>query len=517
MSVSRWRTPAAGVLSGLLLALAFPPHDVTILLPLALVPWIVALVGEERRGRALLSGALFGLGFWCASVPWVSYVVTVYGGQPPAMGIVCVGILATILAEWTAAVSWGTVAVAPAGSWKRLAAFPILWTAAEHARSVIYGGFPWNLTGWALARRPVWIQTAEVWGVYGVGFAVVAGATLIAASVVRRRLLFVGAAAAGALALGVIGAFRLTAAAPPRGAPVRVSLIQPNLAEEDRRTSEKAAAGYRALLARGEEAAAAGADLIVFPESAFPAYWEKSPRLREDLTRLAASCRCAILFNDVTTEPDGRASNAARVLTTEGLAQGTYRKVHLVPFGEYVPLPRLFFFVRQISQEIGEFLPAESPVVLRSGRLALGVGICYEIIYPGLARRQTADGANLLATISNDSWYGRAGAQEQHFAGALFRAVENGRYLVRAAITGISGIVDPRGRILAELPPNRAGTAAGSVLLLEGATPWTRWGHLLPLVADAAAAGVLLFGLARWGRERSARRGRPAALHGETT
>ena len=204
-------------------------------------------------------------------------------------------------------------------------------------------------------------------------------------------------------------------------------------------------------------------------------------------------------------------------MTPDGLAPGTYRKVHLVPFGEYVPLPRLFFFVRQISQEIGEFLPAESPVVLRSGPLAVGVGICYEIIYPGLARRQTADGANLLATISNDSWYGRAGAQEQHFAGALFRSVENGRYLVRAAITGISGIVDPRGRILAEIPANKAGTAAGTVLLLDGATAWTRWGHFMPLLADAAAAGVLLFGLVRWGRERSARRRRPAAFHGDTT
>ena len=515
MSVSRWKTPAAGVLSGLLFALAFPPHDVTVLLPLALVPWIALLSTEERRGRALLSGLLFGMAFWCASVPWISYVVTVYGGQPKAMGVVCVGLLALICAEWTAIVGWAIAAVAPPGSWKRLAAFPVLWTAAEHARSVVYGGFPWNLTGWALARRPVWIQTASFWGVYGVGFAVAVVATLLAAFSVRRRPMFVIAAAAAVLALGIAGAIRLTAPVPA-GAPLRVRLIQPNLAEEDRRTSEKAAVGYRTVLARGDEAALAGADLIVFPESAFPMYWEASGRLREDLTRLAAECHCAVLFNDVTSESGGRASNAARVVTPEGLAPGIYRKVHLVPFGEYVPLPRLFFFARQISQEIGEFLPAETPVVLRSGPLALGVGVCYEILYPSLARRQTADGANLLATISNDSWYGRAGAQEQHFAGALFRAVENGRYLVRAAITGISGIVDPRGRILAEVGPNRAGTAAGTISLLGQSTAWTRWGYCLPRIADAVAAGVLLFGLARWGRERAARRRQPAAFHGDT-
>ena len=295
MSVSRWRTPAAGVLSGLLLALAFPPHDATILLPLALVPWIVALVWEERRGRALLSGVLFGLAFWCASVPWISYVVTVYGGQPPAMGIVCVGILATILAEWTAAVGWGRrpwLLPAPGSASPR---FPILWTAAEHARSVIYGGFPGTSPGgpWRAARsgsrrRRCGASTDRLRGRRR--------RDADRRAVVRRRLVFVAAAAAIALAIGVFGALGLTAAAAPGGAPVRVRLIQPNLAEEDRRTSEKAAAGYRALLARGEEAAAAGADLIVFPESAFPAYWEKSPRLREDLTRLSAACRCAILF-----------------------------------------------------------------------------------------------------------------------------------------------------------------------------------------------------------------------------
>lgn len=517
MDVSRWRTPGAGVLSGILFALAFPPYGWTLLLPLALVPWILALAVERRRWRALASGALFGLSYWCVSVPWVAYVVTVYGGQPGAMGVVCVLLLAAILAEWPALLAWGAIACAPAGSWKRLAAFPLLWIAAEHTRSVVYGGFPWNLTASALVRRPVWIQTASVWGAYGIGFAVAAVSALLAGAVLRRRPALAGAAAAAALAVGAFGVLRL---APPR-APgpelsLRVRLLQPNVREEDRRTPEGRAAGYLAVLAQGAEAARAGADLLVFPESAFPMYWEQSSRLRDDLTRLARACGCAILFNDVTTAPDGRAWNAARIVTPDGLAPGTYRKVHLVPFGEYVPLPRLFFFARQISQEIGEFTPAAEPVVLRAGRLALGVGVCYEILYPPLARRQTVDGANLLATISNDSWYGRGGAQEQHFAGALLRAVENGRYLVRAAITGISGIVDSRGRIVGEAGAGRAEILAGRVALETGRTAWTRWGHALVPAADAGAAAVLIFGLARWRRERPARPPRPAALDGET-
>jgi apolipoprotein N-acyltransferase len=506
MRFARWRTSAAGVVSGLLFALAFPPHGWTILVPLALVPWCAALAIEERRFRALLSGALFGMAFWCASIPWISYVVTTYGGQPRAMGAVCVVLLALILAEWTAAVGWGTAAVASPGSLRRLAAFPILWAAAEHARSVIYGGFPWNLTGWALARRPVWTQTASVWGVYGLGFAAACVATLLAAAALRRRAFFAAAAGVLVLLAGGFGAGRL-ARAPDRattGEALRVALIQPNLTEEDRKTAAGAAAGYEELVRLGLEAAR-GADLVVFPESAFPMYWERSPRLQADLLRISRACGCPVLFNDVTSEADGRVSNAARVVTPDGLAAGIYRKVHLVPFGEYVPLPKLFFFARQISQEIGEFSAAEEPVVLRTGRTSLGVGVCYEIIYPPLARRQTSEGANLLATISNDSWYGRAGAQQQHFQGAMLRSVENGRDLVRAAITGVSGIVDWRGRVVAELPENRPGILRGVVRLRTGLTAWTRWGHLLPLAADAAALAVLLSGLARWLRVKRPR------------
>jgi apolipoprotein N-acyltransferase len=171
--------------------------------------------------------------------------------------------------------------------------------------------------------------------------------------------------------------------------------------------------------------------------------------------------------------------------------------VHLVPFGEYVPLPKIFFFVRQVSTEIGAFSAAERPVPLAADALSVGVGICYEILYPSLARDETAQGANLLATISNDSWYGKAGAQPQHFAGAVLRAVENHRSLLRAAITGISGIVDERGRISSELGPNRSGTLTGTVRLLSDKTVWTRWGFWLPRFVDVAALAVLLLSLAR--------------------
>jgi apolipoprotein N-acyltransferase len=287
-----------------------------------------------------------------------------------------------------------------------------------------------------------------------------------------------------------------------RGA-VSVALLQPNQTEEMRATPEGAARSYQEVIALAHDAAQSLPALIVVPESAFPLYWDRSQRLRQDLAAIAHDGP-SILFNDIQEAGD-RYYNVARVLGPRGLAGPAYRKVHLVPFGEYVPLPRLFFFVRQISTEIGEFSAAEAPEVVHAGPLALGVGICYEILYPSLARRETAAGANLLATISNDSWYGRAGAQEQHFAGAVLRAVENERWLLRAAITGVSGIVDARGRIVAESEPDTRTIVAGEARLVDSATAWTRWGWRIPLAVDAAALVVLTYGLVRLLRERRSR------------
>ncbi|MGH9366768.1 MAG: hypothetical protein ACRD3M_03730, partial [Thermoanaerobaculia bacterium] len=274
--LSRWRTPAAGVVSGLLFALAFPPFEWVLLAPLSLVPWVAALCREQSRGRALLSGFLFGLAHWCASIPWIIHVVTRFGAQGGVMGVVCLLLLAAILAEWPALAAWGTVAAAPAGSLGRLAVFPLLWMAAEHARSFVYGGFPWNLTAHALYRHPVWLQTASVWGVYGLGALVAAASSLLAAAALRRRPAPLLWAAALSLAAGVFGALRLARPeswSGPGREPFSVALLQPNVSQEARLAGSDAA-NYRIVIEQARAAAGEKARLIVLPESALPAYWD---------------------------------------------------------------------------------------------------------------------------------------------------------------------------------------------------------------------------------------------------
>ncbi|MGH9399779.1 MAG: apolipoprotein N-acyltransferase [Thermoanaerobaculia bacterium] len=492
----RLRTAAAGVLSGLLLALAFPPVGWVALLPLAPVPWLVALAGERGRGRALWSGFLFGLAFWCASIPWIAYVVTNFGGQSGWMGIVCLALTAAILSPWPALVAWTMVSAAPAGSARRLALFPLLWMASEHARANFYPAFPWNLCAFALYRHPIWLQTASVFGAYGVGLLVMGAAALLAGAVFWRKAAPAAGAALVVLAAGLFGALRLARPAPG-GQPVRTALVQPGISQEERLDPNASAATYAAVVGQAREAAGHAPDLIVLPESALPAHWDTSPELRRDLAEIAAACRCGVLFNDVETEPGGRYFNVARIATAQGLAGHPYRKVHLVPFGEYVPFPRLFFFVRQVSTAVGEFSAAPRAGLLEANRFRIGTSVCYEVTYEGLAREETALGANLLVTISNDSWYGKAGAQEQHFAGAVLRAVENGRWMLRAAVTGISGAADERGRIAGLLSPDTKGTLPVTARLQTEQTAWTRWGYRVPPVADVLAALVLVFGLVR--------------------
>ena len=456
--------------------------------------------------------------FWCLSIPWISFVVTRFGGQPAWMGAVCVFLLALILCQWPALVGGIVVAAFRTRSPLRLAAFPILWMASEHARSVAYKGFPWNLTANALAGHPVWLQTAAWWGAYGVGALSAAAASLLVgasfARTPRKRALAGLALVAGTLLIFGVGRYRMGTPPPSPRPALRVACVQPNIPQAARETAESAARQYETVLAAVRAAAARGPQLILIPESSFYGVtWQRSAALRRDLSAIAASSGASILFNDLDEKSEEVYFNAARLVTPSGLAAATYHKVHLVPFGEYVPLPRLFFFMKSISQAVGAFTAADAPVVLSAGPLTLGPAVCYEMTYPSLSRDEVRRGANLLVTISNDAWYGRAGAQEQHFEALVLRAIENGRPFARAAITGISGVADARGRLLARIPADTRGLAEATVVPEAGRTVWSRWGGaVFPGGADAIAIAVVSSAVARGRRQR--RRKLPAG--GET-
>jgi len=226
---------------------------------------------------------------------------------------------------------------------------------------------------------------------------------------------------------------------------------------------------------------------VVWPEFSVPLCFSCSyghfPYFKEELTRLAQEKEATLLLgtNEKEERPEGTSFfNTALCLRPDG-SWTTYYKMHLVPFGEYTPYPRIFSFLKKVTHAIGNISPGEKINLHHYQGYSFGSPICYEIIFPSLVRQFIHQGAKFLVTITNDGWYGTSSAPYQHFTIAIFRAVELRRYLLRAATTGISGIIDPYGRVIARSRLMTTEVLTASIVPLEGKSFYARTGDLLPL------------------------------------
>lgn len=497
-----WSRFAAAILSGVLLGLAFPNASLVLLLPVALVPLVLALDGAGGR-RAALLGALFGGAFWLTVMPWIFHVVHRFGGVPAPLAVLALLLTAALLALPMAAMTALSALAAPRSAAARLLVFPAAWAAQELLRTYAFSGFPWALAAYPLAPWPLLTQTAAIGGATLTSFLVVLVNTSLAEALrpAGRRVPALGMAAA-VVVLGVcFGGARLAspfALAPGQG--LRVLLVQPNVEQDVRHvdgTAERIHGDVtgltRALLRE------APSDLVLWPESATLFSWSWSELFREDLTRLCREEGTALLLNTVWSDRPADADapyyNSALLVDGDGVVGEPYHKLRLVPFGEYVPLAALFRWVPQISRAVpGAFTPGTRAVPLEVGGVRLGGAVCYEVVYPWIARAQVEAGADALFTLTNDAWYGNGGAQEQHWQAAVFRAVETGRPMLRAAVTGISGWVDGRGRTLARLGPGSRAGIGGRLRVppRDARTLSVRLGDAFPLVCAAALLVAIL-------------------------
>jgi apolipoprotein N-acyltransferase len=273
------------------------------------------------------------------------------------------------------------------------------------------------------------------------------------------RLAWLAGAALAAVIAGAAGPGRPRAS----GELLKVGVVQPNVPQDlrwEKGTAERLFADLedqtRGLCRHGRPV------LVLWPESAVPYAWSYAPAFRDRVVALCRELDIAILlstvWSDVPGDPDAPFYNAALLVTKDGPVTPPYFKQRLVPFGEYVPLAGLLRRVRPISRAVpSAFTPGAGAALLPFGTWKLGGAVCYEVVYPWIAREETRAGADVLFTLTNDAWYGRAGAQRQHWQSAVVRAIETGRPLVRAAITGISGAVDETGRVLVTLDPDVKG------------------------------------------------------------
>ena len=487
--------------SGLLLAFSFPRFGHPAVSWIALAPLLVALtlVAPLRGGirRAWSLGLAAGALYFAGTLYWTSSVMSQFGGINPVLSGGIAGLLVGYLSLFPAA-----FAAAIAGAIRRfgrraLLLAPAAWVATELARTLLFGGFPWGLVGYAQTTVLPVAQIASVVGVYGLSFLVVlVSASLALTTVARDRSGLVAVVLTGVLVASVTlwGRARLFDSRLTRtGTAVRVGLVQGDVPQDQKWVPGRQDEILGRYLALSRQAADQGAQAILWPESSTPFYFEDSPK--GEAIRLFARERGAsiLLGSDEVDRRNPRvAYNSAFMVRPDGSTAGVYRKVRLVPFGEYVPFRSVLFFAAPLVEAVGEFAPGDAPVMLPLAGRPVSTAICYEVVYPALIRAGVLQGSTLLTTITNDAWFGRSSAPYQHFEMASLRAIEQGRYLARSANTGISGIVDPYGRVLMASQLFTTQVLVGEVRLIDERTIYARIGDVVAYASVLVTLAALL-------------------------
>ena len=490
------------VLSGVLLFLSFPTLGHPAVAWLALVPLLVAVAGATPW-QALRLGTVTGLVHFAGTLYWVPAVLVDYGGLPAPAAWLVQALFVAFLALFPALFAAGAAELASCFGARGLLFAPALWVTTELGRMHLFTGFPWALVGYSQVPFPAVAQTASVAGVLGVSALVVlvngAVAYAVVAGAAVRRTPVVGTVAVVAAAVA-FGTWRLQDDSLLRaGTPLRVAALQGDVRQDEKWNPLRSDAILETYLSQTRRAAAAGAGLVVWPESATPFAIERDAR-GEAVRATARETGAHLLVGttQVVRDAGTRYYNAAYLIEPgEGATAGVYRKQHLVPFGEYVPLRWALFFASPLVETIADFSAGTEPRTLPVDGRPVGTAICYEIIYPGLVRELVLHGSQLLATVTNDAWYGRSAAPHQHFQQATMRAIEQGRFLVRAANTGVSGVIDPYGRVLAQSRLFEPAVLVDDVRLLEGLTIYGRFGDVPAYAGAALAALALVYGRRR--------------------
>ena len=508
--LSAW---ALVILSAVLQVLIFPLSGVYILSWFALTPLIVALLrarpaGElEVAGMSRLSPAspgqafvlsyLCGILFYAGTCYWIYDTMRQYGGLSAPMAALALFLFCCYLGLYHGLFGWllGLLAGNARDFRRALATAPFLWVAVELARTRVTG-FPWNLLGIAQVDNAALSRVAGWTGVYGVSFEIVLVNVALAAAFLvpreKRSALLVAALAAAA----VLQAGRLIEA-PAAKADHSALLVQQNIPVSANWTPasfQQTVSDLTALTVKEATASAAKVDLLVWPESPAP-FFTSDARFRGALSELARASRSWVLSGAIGTatprpgETTSEMFNSAALISPGGEWTARYDKVHLVPFGEYLPFPRLFSFVGGLSKDVGEFQAGTSRAPLDAGGTKLGVFICYESVFPDEVRQFANNGAQVLVNLSNDGWYGDSGAYAQHLNQTRMRAIENDRWILSATNTGVTASIDPYGRTVERLPRKQRAALVAHYALTSVTTFYTRHGDWFAGLCAISSAG----------------------------
>jgi len=516
--MSQWpvRLIVLAATTGILLPYCFPRYDLGLLAWGALIPLHIALDGLSRRRQAFWLGWLAGIICSTGIMSWVVTAMNTYGKVPLVFSygimLLLTAYLGLYVGIYSAGVVWFRMLMPRYG----LFAAPCLWVTLELLRTYVLSGLPWSLLGYSQYRQLDVIQIADHLGVYGVSFLIVLSNVALAELYLWLMPLFRGFRPArlpwelvttAAMLVSLSWAYSTSLIASETmehsKATLQVGVVQPNIDQAvkwDQAFREETLRRYDRLT----ESFGYGVDLVVWPEAATPFIYEREPVYQLQLVAMANRASAPLLFGSPAVRFDQERKpfllNSAYLLSPDGELLGRYDKQHLVPFGEYIPLKSsLLFFLEKMVEGIGDFQAGPGPTILSfqlkesdgvapARRVKFGVVICYEVIFPDLVRRIAGSGAEFLVTITNDAWFGDSSAPAQHFSMVVFRSVENHLAFARAANTGISGFIDPFGRIIVASPTFTQTALQAEIPVRQTKTFYSRHG-------DVFAYGCMLISL----------------------
>lgn len=502
------------LLSALLYVLASPSANLEPLGWIALTPLIYAVDRCCLPKDAFKAGMAGGMLAYSGLCYWFIGTMMSFGGMPFLVSLFFFLFLAMYMALYWAIFAYLLKRASLQGISVLIAA-PSLWVALEYLRTYLFTGHPWALLGYTQYKNISIIQLSDITGVYGISFILALFSATVYELIRRYRLKnsLPLREAVLLLALFIIplsyGSIKVSNYKEPERV-LSAALIQGNIEQGvkwNEEYKEKTVDIYRRLSEKAHEEAGKF-DIIVWPETAVPFYYQQAGSLTRKVRAISRDLDSPILFGSPAYKYENKKVgylNSAFLIAPSIDKRnietiGRYDKYHLVPFGEYVPLANYLFFMNKITAGIGDFVPGKGVMTLdmtggeSSGPdISYGPLICYEGIFPDLVRRFVKDGANVLVNITNDAWYGRSSAPYQHLSAIVFRSVENGVYMLRAANTGVSAIVDPLGRIEGETGIFEEGFLTGKIGLADSKTIYTRYGDLFAIAISSLSIFLIFY------------------------
>ncbi|MBU1232297.1 MAG: apolipoprotein N-acyltransferase [Proteobacteria bacterium] len=462
------------------------------LLAVACVPLFVCICRGSRR-QALAFGFLAGVAHFLLQLYWIVFVLGHYGGLPLFLSVPALLLLVLYMAAYVMGFSFlANLFVLRFPPGLSLWLLPCVWVGLDWLRSFLFSGFPWMDLGYGLADAPALLQSADIWGHYGLTFLVVLVNTLLSLQVVhwgnRRMVVRLMTPVCLLLALVAIysaGRWQQLNSEKPERESMTVAVIQGNVDQNQKWLPARQQETVQNYIEQSRELmlGTPRPELVVWPETALPFYPVAHPLLgpvHSFVSREQVMLLTGAPWYQRKSDGQGEMEffNSSLLFDRKGNIVARTSKTHLVPFGEYVPLKRFLSFLEPLVEAVGDFSPGEIHDPPACQKAKIGVLVCFESIFPDISRKWVDAGATLLVNMTNDAWYGRSSAPHQTLAMTRLRAVETRRTIVRSANTGFSAFIDPLGRLQQLSPLFVPWGRSDRVQIMKGRTLFVRGGYL---------------------------------------